>query len=248
MIDFERKLKLAIFVVGTDSVIENFITYKKEVAKYLGVEFLENRFKGDEENLENLIIEKIKEVSLRVDGIVVQLPLPKNLNMNKILQAIPMNLDVDVLSGKEQDKDILAPVTGAVWEILQRNNINTTQKKVLIVGNGKLVGQPTYEFLKNKCKEITVITSQTKNKEKLYKNADVIISGVGIPNLIKPEMIQEGVVLIDAGTSTINKELVGDIDLTCEPKASIFSKTPNGVGPITIAVLYKNLVELYKKN
>jgi len=240
-------LKLGIIVVGQNPVIEKFVHFKKETAKKLGVDFLEFRFNEDEENLENKILEKIQEIKNQVNGLVVQLPLPKNINTEKILKSIPENLDVDLLSGKIKSDEILAPVTGAVWEILKRNQVVLEDKIMVIVGKGKLVGLPTYEFFKNKVKEIILVDSKTEKPEEEFKKADILISGAGIPNLIKKENLKNDVILIDAGTSTENKKIVGDIDYSCEEKAKIFSRTPNGVGPITIAILFKNLILLSEK-
>lgn len=247
----ERKLKLVVIVVGNDPIIENFIFLKKKIANTIGVDFVKIRFSGKENNLEELVKQKIKKLFLnkkdqKIDGIIVQLPLPKKVNIEKILATIPKNLDVDVLSGKEFSKNILPPVTGAVWEILKRNKIELKELNILIVGKGKLVGLPTYAFLKDKCAKISIISSQTINKEELYQQADLIISGIGKPNLIKAKMIKNNVILIDAGTSTQAKKIKGDIDWECAKKARLFSRVPNGVGPITIALIYKNLLELYK--
>lgn len=123
-------------------------------------------------------------------------------------------------------------------------------KKAVIIGKGELTGKPFSQLLENKgftCgQDYYFIDIETPEKERieLLKTADVIVSGTGVPNLITKDLIKEGVFLIDAGTSTANKKLVGDISLDCVEKSQHFSKTPGGVGPVTVAVLYENLLQL----
>ncbi|MCK5589013.1 MAG: bifunctional 5,10-methylenetetrahydrofolate dehydrogenase/5,10-methenyltetrahydrofolate cyclohydrolase [Candidatus Pacebacteria bacterium] len=246
---------ISIFVIGENKVTDSFIKRKRLVAKNLEIDFMEFRY-GENDITEKELIKKIQEVSDITDGIIVQLPLPLNFNTQKVLNSIPVNLDVDLLNEdtlnyfleEQKQVDILPPVSSAIYEILKANKFNLKNKNILLVGYGKLVGQPMSLLFDNLDIKYVILRSKTLNKNELYKKADLIISGVGIPELIKPEMLKDKVALIDAGTSTANQKIVGDISLNCIDKSIFFSKTPGGVGPITIAIIYKNLLNLIKKN
>ena len=246
---------ISIFVIGENKVTDSFIKRKRLVAKNLEIDFMEFRY-SENDITEKELIKKIQEVSDITDGIIVQLPLPLNFNTQKVLNSIPVNLDVDLLNEdtlnyfleEQKQVDILPPVSSAIYEILKANKFNLKNKNILLVGYGKLVGQPMSLLFDNLDIKYVILRSKTLNKNELYKKADLIISGVGIPELIKPEMLKDKVALIDAGTSTANQKIVGDISLNCIDKSIFFSKTPGGVGPITIAIIYKNLLNLIKKN
>ncbi len=248
-----KKPILAVFIVGENKVINQFVSLKRKMAEKLGILFQEVRL--PKETATDFLIEKIKEVSLRSDGLIVQLPLPEHVNEKKVLNSIPTEIDVDLLNQKsieffEQEKgdfSILPPVAGAVYEILKREKYNPIGKNNILVGFGKLVGQPVGALLHKMGAEYKVIKRNKKNKDILYEKADLIISGAGDPGIIISDMISDGVFLIDAGTSSANSKIVGDIDLRCLDKASVFSKTPGGVGPIAVAMIFKNLFALLRE-
>jgi methylenetetrahydrofolate dehydrogenase (NADP+)/methenyltetrahydrofolate cyclohydrolase len=174
---------------------------------------------------------------------VVQLPLPKQINANKILDLIPSDKDVDALS---ENASVLAPVAGAVREVLERNQVELEGKKILVVGQGRLVGRPVAIWLAQEGYEVETADINTKNLAELTNRADVIITGVGKPGLIKLEDIKEGAILIDTGTSESAGKLMGDVDPTCAVKCSLLSPVPGGVGPITVAMIFKNLLQLVR--
>ena len=241
--------RLDIFIVGKDSAIESFVARKRNSAKEIGVTFTEHRF--PEETTQEELITAVKVVIEKTDGIVIQLPLPAHIDTKAALNTIPENLDVDVLteSGYEgfvtQKHDLEPPVGGAMREILERHNVQIAGKKVLVIGKGQLVGQPVIEYFKRQDLQNLFVADKSTTREDFLgyaASADIIVSGTGVAGLIKPEMIKDGVVLLDAGTSGSSKRVLGDITYECEDKASLFSKTPGGIGPITVAVLYKNLL------
>jgi methylenetetrahydrofolate dehydrogenase (NADP+)/methenyltetrahydrofolate cyclohydrolase len=174
-------------------------------------------------------------------GMVVQLPLPSNINTKMVLDSVPARFDIDGLSTGTL---FTAPVAGAVEEIFNRKNINPAGKKVLVVGSGKLVGEPVRSLLVSLGADVVMVDNSTDITEltKLSKRAYIIVSGTGVPGLIQPNMISNECVLIDAGTSTQNGGVVGDIAYECKEKAKYFARTPGGVGPVTVAVLFKNLI------
>ncbi len=244
---------LHIFIVGHNTIIENFIMKKKEFADFLGIDFIEHRFSEDIDQQE--LASKIDEINLLCKrnkenckcGLVVQLPLPRHIDRDFILNKVLPEFDID---GLNERSSFLEPVAGAVYEILHRKNINVCKKKTLIVGNGRLVGKPVAGLMRKLGALVTVVDHMTSHEKltELCLDSDIIISGVGSPNLIKPDMIKKGCVLIDAGTSTQNKSIVGDISYECKDKAGYFVRTPGGVGPVTVAVLFNNLTQNKSSN
>jgi len=230
---------LHIFVVGENPVVENFVRYKKIFANAIGVEFVEHRFAPTVTEID--LLSAIKEASNVANGILVQLRLPLHIDARLVLDAVPSELDID---GLATQSDYLAPVAGAVREIIEYECITVDGKQALVVGRGKLVGKPVAELLTSMGAIVTVADKETSKGElvKLARASDIIVSGAGAPNLITRDMVKEGSVLLDAGTSTQNNSVVGDIAPECRDMASHFARTPGGIGPLTVAVLFKNLV------
>ncbi len=186
------------------------------------------------------------------DAVIVQLPLPENLNQEVILASIPLQQDADVLSPEayaafEQDDvgALVPPVAAAVKEICGRANVEVSGAKALVVGNGRLVGQPVWHWLRQQNADALIVTRSTQETiPTLLPNMDIVVTGAGSPNLIQPQYLKEGVVLIDAGTSESNGAIVGDIDPACAEKASVFTPVPGGVGPVAVACLFHNVAKL----
>lgn len=245
----QAQKKVAFVMFQNTPQIEQFVNMKMKTGTRLGVDCSILKFEGEIKN-ENAIKFLDEIINKNYDGIVVQLPIPKELDIDLILNKIPINLDIDVL-GEEVIKKYLSnessfvpPIAKAINEILKFTKINLLDKKVLIIGNGRLVGQvASYYFTKEKI-PFDIITEKTEGgiySEKI-KNADIIISGVGSPHFIKKEKIKEGVIIIDAGTSEKEGSLVGDIHPDCESVASFITPVPGGVGPLAVISLFKNLI------
>jgi methylenetetrahydrofolate dehydrogenase (NADP+)/methenyltetrahydrofolate cyclohydrolase len=179
------------------------------------------------------------------DAVIVQLPLPEGTDTEAILNAIPVGKDADVLSRTARTNGgLLPPVVGAIAEILK--GIDVEAKWAVVIGRGRLVGEPAAAWLAKRGAELEVVDINTPPETftKALATADIIISGAGSAGLIKPGMIKEGVVLIDAGTSEQGGVVVGDADPACAEKCAIFTPVPGGVGPIAVAKLFENAVEL----
>ena len=183
-------------------------------------------------------------------AVIVQLPLPAQFDTARVVNAIPVGQDADVLSvhAYEQFREggVRPPVVEAVAEILTRTGTVMQGSNVVVVGQGKLVGQPVAEFLEREGAVVHRLTLDSVDMSPL-RTADIVVSGAGSPHLITPEMVREGVMLIDAGTSESGGALVGDINPACEEKASVFTPVPGGVGPIAVACLFRNVVELLER-
>lgn len=231
---------LGIVLVGDDKASEKFVSLKKKFGEDIGIDVWLKILPetATQEQVELAV------ASLTTDGIVVQLPLPRHLDERSLLSKIPKEKDIDALNGG----DFIAPVTGAIFEILHRYDIDLKDKSIVMVGEGRLVGLPTKIKLEEMGLVPDVITLDTpkSQREALLKNADIIITGAGDPHFIKTDMIKEGVVMLDAGTSEKAGKLDGDADPKCQEIASLLTPVPGGIGPVTIAILFKNLLKACK--
>jgi 5,10-methylene-tetrahydrofolate dehydrogenase/methenyl tetrahydrofolate cyclohydrolase len=244
-------LTLGIVVASHDPVIESFVRIKSRAAARLHIEIRRIDLLQKPSTADALAA--IEKLAPEVDGIIVQLPLPESLDIETILAAIPPYLDVDGINPAvpESERIVRAPVAGAIAETLKRNEIDLHDKKAVVVGAGRLVGIPAADLLKSLGANVSVVTLESGSLNEL-QDADIVVLGAGSPGFVKPEMLKEGVILIDAGTSDLPAQagsparIVGDADPSCASKCSIFTPVPGGVGPIAVAMIFKNLFELAK--
>ena len=233
---------LAVVQVGSEVAVEKFVERKEKFGEALGVAVVLHQFPPD--LTEEVLAAEVKAIGGDpvVDGLIVQLPLPLEVNTDAVLGSIPPERDVDALSSAPR---VLAPVPGAVAEILARYGVDPHGKRAVVIGVGRLVGKPVADWLRKQGALVeTVSLETTLAMRSLTEAADIVVSGVGVPRLITPEFVKDGVVLIDAGTSESRGILVGDIDPACAEKAGLYTPVPGGVGPITVAKLFENLVIL----
>lgn len=185
-----------------------------------------------------------------VDGIIVQLPLPPHIDRGRVLSSIPVAKDVDVLSPDararfaHEEFPILPPVVSAVQYIFEAYNVHTLGREVLVLGHGILVGAPLAQFMRQCGARVTVLDQPVRDLKEFTKEAQVIICGAGVPHLLKPEHVSEGVVVIDAGMQRIEGKLVGDAHPDVAVHAELFTPTPGGVGPLVVVSLLKNVLIL----
>jgi methylenetetrahydrofolate dehydrogenase (NADP+)/methenyltetrahydrofolate cyclohydrolase len=221
--------RVCFVMLGNDPASKKFIEMKSKVAERLGVAV----------DVANEMVSFDK-----YDGVVVQLPLPQGMDTQTLLDSVPVEKDIDVLGTEAKTGNKVAPVARAVLEILNYYKVDFTGKNVLVIGNGKLVGEPISHLFTQTKVSHDVIDINTPEQERVQKiqEADIIISGAGVPHMIKPSMIKQGVILIDAGTSEQMGKLAGDVDPLCVEKASLMTPVPGGVGPITVVSLFANLL------
>lgn len=247
---FSVKPILAIVVVGDDSVIESFVRIKKKVGRRIGISVVEHRFSKDVQGEELIRAVSLLGADPAVRGMIIQLPLPETLDVQAVLNAVPPAKDVDVLASdsvaafRRGAAQVLPPVSGAIQEILERARIDVSEKEALVLGYGRLVGVPAALLLRHNHAHVTVIDKPIANLAEHVRESDIIISGVGSPGLITPDMLRKGAVLIDAGTAEAGERILGDADPRCADIASVFTPVPGGVGPITVVMLFKNLLIL----
>lgn len=239
-----QNLTLGVVQVGTDEVSETFISEKRKASQKVGFGFNHYKFSS------NILLSDLKQEIKRLpdDGLIVQLPLPEELDTQKVLNAIPFEKDVDVLSEASLGKfysgelDILPPVVKAIEMILNEYNISLKNKHLVVIGPGRLVGKPTVIYGINQGATISIINKHTEDVSQISKKGDVLVTGVGEPNMIDQTMVKEGATVIDAGTSKVEGQLVGDVDFeSVKKKAGVLTPVPGGVGPLTVCGLLNNL-------
>lgn len=188
----------------------------------------------------------IKQSAVMSDGIIIQFPFPY-LQTKDLIDLIPTELDVDVAHYGGHTEGILPPVVGAIAEISRVHNVDWVGKQVVVVGNGRLVGAPVAQYATAKGAFVTVVTKDSNNLA-VTRDADIVVLGAGSPGLLSSSMVKDGVIVFDAGTSEEGGQLVGDAQADVAAKASLFTPVPGGIGPLTIAILLKNVLYLAKQH
>lgn len=252
---------LAAVLVGSDGGSMTYVNAKVKACEEIGFE--STLIKYDESVSEEILLSKVKSLNedKSIDGFIVQLPLPKHIDELKITQAIDPKKDVDGFHPVNLGNMILnipcfLPATPAgIMELLKRNNIETKGKNCLIIGRSNIVGQPLSILLAQNTNPgnctVTLAHSHTKNLKDLALNADILIAAIGRPKFVTSDMVKEGAVVIDVGTTRVIDEsrergwyLSGDVDfVNVSEKCSFITPVPGGVGPMTIASLMINTLK-----
>lgn len=235
-----RQLTLGILVGESNPVIDSFVRIKERAAERLGVSLVRSELASGATATD--AIDAVRVLAEKTNGIIVQLPLPSSIDVDAVLAAIPPEKDVDGIS---RAPIVRPPVAEAIAEILVRSEIDPKGKQVAVIGSGRLVGMPVAALLAMHGAEVTII--QKGDSLSPLIESDIVVSGAGEPGLIRPDHVKDGVVLIDAGTSEAGGKVKGDADPACAEKASVFTPVPGGVGPIAVAMIFKNLYALADK-
>jgi bifunctional protein folD len=245
------KIKLAIIQVGDNEASNIYVKNKEKYCNMVGIKTDIYKLSSDtkEEELINLIdkLNKIKEVT----GIILQSPVPKHIDYDKCSKTILSSKDVDGFTKENiyklyMNEDTIMPATvKGIIVLLKKYNINIDGSNVVIIGRGNIVGKPLSLALTNENATVSLLHSHTKDITKYTKEADIIISACGTPNIITSDMIKDNSVVIDVGVNRINGKIVGDVDFeSVSKKASYITPNPGGVGPMTIAMIIDNLIKL----
>ncbi len=235
-----KVLSLGILMTKNNPVTKAFIRIKAKVAAELGVDIVYRELAPNA--TDNQAIVSLGKLTGEVNGIVVQLPLPTSIDVEKVLKKLPSHVDVDGI-GKMETSLVQSPIVLAIAEILKRTQVDIRRKQILVVGRGRLVGLPVELWLRQQDVILTVVTDSI-GVARVAPYSDVIILGAGMSHTLLPSMIKQGAIVLDAGTSEIGGKIVGDADPSCALKASLFTPVPGGIGPIAVAMLYKNLFTL----
>ncbi len=237
---------LTVFTCAPNFETQKFLALKQRRAAEVGIDV--EVISLDPAMVTVAIIALVHEVLSRSDGVVVQLPFPPTIDVGSVLSAIPATHDVDALLYQGEKTTILPPVVGAIDSIATKHAITWATKNVVVVGNGRLVGAPSALYATGKGAIVTVLEKDSPDKVAVIAHADILILGTGVPGLVTVDMIKSGAVVFDAGTSEEGGMLVGDATLEVAEKASLITPVPGGIGPITIAVLLRNVLQLAIKH
>lgn len=244
------EITLAVIQVGNDKASSVYVGNKKKACEYIGINSL--AYELEESTTQEELLNLINELNGRndVNGILVQLPLPKHIDEDKVIETIDAKKDVDgfhpmsvgALSiGK---KGFISCTPYGIIELLKRSNIDIDGKECVVIGRSNIVGKPMSMLLLRENATVTVAHSHTKNLKEVAKRADILIVAIGKPQFINSEYVKEGAVVIDVGIHRDeNNKLCGDVDYEdVFPHVSAITPVPGGVGPMTIAMLMKNCV------
>src|SRR3989344_5908831 len=245
---------LAIVQVGNDPASEVYVGKKIEKAKELGL-FAKRVPMTTSVSFEQ-VAEAVKKLNDddTIHGMIVQMPLPKHLDPVKVMELISPEKDVDGFSSVNQGrllagKPYFTPATPkGIMEIIKSTGVKIAGKNAVVVGRSNIVGKPIAMLLLQEDATVTICHSKTKNLGEITSNADILISAVGKPKLIKENMVKKGAIVIDVGTTKVKGKLVGDVDFeNVKKKAGWITPVPGGVGPMTIASLMQNTIEAAKR-
>lgn len=243
---------LAVIQIGDNEASNTYIRNKEKACEKVGIYF--RHFKFDDTTPELTIINKIKELNNDeyVNGIMIQLPIPDKYNEKRLLNTIINTKDVDGLTDINTGRLIngrksITPCTPlGIMTLLSNYKVNLEGKDVVIVGKGRLVGKPLMGLMLNEGATVTVCHSRSKDLKKYTKDADIIIVACGVKGLITGDMVKPDVIIVDVGINVENGKLYGDVDFdSVKDKASLITPVPGGVGPMTVAMLLKNVVACY---
>ena len=250
-----RLAGLAVIIVGENPASQVYVRNKTRACEKVG--FYSETIKLEENISENDLIKKIEELNEndKIDGILVQLPLPKHIDELKVINSIKPEKDVDGFSNVNVGKMVIGDGSGflsctpyGIMQLLEGYDIDVDGKDVVVVGRSNIVGKPMAMMLIQKGATVQVCNSRTKDLSKKLKNSDIIVVAVGVPRMIKATDVKEGVVVIDVGINRVDGKLCGDVDYEdVAQKASYITPVPGGVGPMTIASLIKNTFISYQR-
>lgn len=254
----EKVPHLAAVLVGTDGASLTYVGSKVRSCKKIGFE--STLIHLPEETTEEALLKQVEDLNANsdIDGYIVQLPLPKHIDEEKVLMAVDPDKDVDGFHPTNFGKmaldmeSFISATPFGIMELLRRYNVDTEGKHTVVIGRSHIVGRPISILMSQKGKAanatVTLTHSRTKNIESFTQKADIIVSALGVPNFLKAEMVKDGAVVIDVGITRVPDEtrergyyITGDVDFeNVSKKASYITPVPGGVGPMTIAMLLKN--------
>lgn len=247
----DTKPTLVVIQVGEDPASKVYVSQKEKMANRVGYNFIHEKL--EETITEEELIDIINKYNNdeEVDGILVQMPLPKHINENTIQNAIDYTKDVDGLTDLNagrlmHNKDSLVACTSmGIIELLKYYNIDIQSKNVVIVGRSNLVSKPLYSLFINENATVTMCHSKTIDLPKYTKEADILVVAVGKPKFITRDMIKENSIIIDVGINRVDGKLYGDVDFENIKDIADITPVPGGVGQMTVAMLGENVKKAY---
>ena len=245
---------LAAILVGENPASKVYVNIKQKTCDEVGI--YSELYKLPDSTKEEELLQLIKKLNAntKIHAILVQLPLPSQINEEKVLAAVALEKDVDGFSPVNigrlmAGKEAAVPCTPkGVIRLLEEYGIEIAGKSAVVIGRSKIVGRPTALLLLNRDATVTICHSKTKNLGYYTKNADILVVAAGKPKLVTADIIKEGAVVIDVGINRVDSKLVGDVDFeNVKKKAAYITPVPGGVGPMTVAMLMENTLERYRE-
>lgn len=253
---YGKQAGLAVVIVGNNPASQVYVRNKMKACENVG--FYSENIELDENISEEELLQEIDKLNKndRINGILVQLPLPSHINELKIIDSISPEKDVDGFHVANIGKMVIGDETGflsctpyGIMQLLEEYKIEIAGKDAVIIGRSNIVGKPMALMLIQKGATVQVCNSRTKDLRKKLNDADIIIVAAGVPKLLKKEDVKEGAVVIDVGINRVDGKICGDVDYEeVLEKASYITPVPGGVGPMTIASLIKNTFKSYKNS
>jgi len=253
--DCQYRPNLAIILIGDREDSKLYVKLKERQAREVGIDT--HIYRCPQNIPEKEILETIDCLNndKLIDGVLVQLPLPEGFDTDKIVKAMDPKKDVDRFHPdniktlmSSCDDNMLPPVPGTVLEILKSINCDLADKQICLVVNSDIFGRSLAKVLECRGAKVKIVKADDKNLGEKTNKADILITAVGQPKLIKEEMVKKDAVVIDVGITKVKEKICGDVDFENVKKiASFITPVPGGVGPLTIAMLFRNTLELYKK-
>ena len=249
--DNNLDISLVIIQIGNNEASNTYVKNKIKYCEKVGIKVEVNKL--DEAVSEEEVINLIRELNdSDVTGIILQSPTPKHINFIKCARLIDSSKDVDGLCEenlfglRDNNEKILPCTVKGILRLFDYYNIDLVGKNIVVVGRGNLVGRPLFDALVNRDATVTLCHSKTKDLSLYTKNADIVISAVGKSDLVTKDMVSDGFIGIDVGINFVDGKLVGDMSKDVSDKASYLTLVPGGVGPMTVAMIIDNLIELKK--
>lgn len=246
---YGQKVGLAVVLIGEDPASQVYVRNKIRGCEEAGIRSFAHYLPADVTQAEAEELVRALASDDAVHGILVQLPLPRHLNADKILACIPAEKDVDGFSAENigrlarNEECTVACTPLGVMELLHRYGVEPRGKRAVVIGRSNIVGRPMALLLLNADATVTICHSRTVNLAEECARADILIAAIGKPNFVTADMVKEGAVVIDVGINRVDGKLVGDVDFAAvSQKASLITPVPGGVGPMTIAMLLQNAV------
>lgn len=253
---YGKQAGLAVVIVGNNPASQVYVRNKMKACENVG--FYSENIELDENISEEELLQEIDKLNKndRINGILVQLPLPSHINELKIIDSISPEKDVDGFHVANIGKMVIGDETGflsctpyGIMQLLEEYKIEIAGKDAVIIGRSNIVGKPMALMLIQKGATVQVCNSRTKDLRKKINDADIIIVAAGVPKLLKKEDVKEGAVVIDVGINRVDGKICGDVDYEeVAERASYITPVPGGVGPMTIASLIKNTFKSYKNS
>ena len=246
---YGQKVGLAVVLIGEYPASQVYVRNKIRGCEEAGIRSFAHYLPADVTQAEAEELVRALASDDAVHGILVQLPLPRHLNADKILACIPAEKDVDGFSAENigrlarNEECTVACTPLGVMELLHRYGVEPRGKRAVVIGRSNIVGRPMALLLLNADATVTICHSRTVNLAEECAHADILVAAIGKPNFVTADMVKEGAVVIDVGINRVDGKLVGDVDFAAvSQKASLITPVPGGVGPMTIAMLLQNAV------